>query len=383
MFETISTWLISAESRSGSLETVMSELAKRLIAAGLPLWRMHAAVLAMHPEVFARSVRWDRKKGIGVAISSKEILSNPAFVGSSVEAVLRSGTRIHVPLTAGELPYKQLYEIRDEGATDYVIFPVQLSAQRRTFLSLATDDKRGFTEAMIQAFEALLPALTIRLELESTRFSSETLLQLYLGQNAASRVLAGNFRRGAGQVMHAAVWLCDLRGFTTLADRLPVTEVVPVLDAYFEAMAQPVRKGGGEILKFIGDSILAVFPTEGDVAKSCRSAVDSARASIESFAATDSAKTHGLRVGVAVNLGEVMYGNIGASDRLDFTVIGAAVNECARMEAMCKSLGTPLIVSGAVAEHIDPDELAPLGAHVLRGVTSERPLFTLRQYAGK
>lgn len=379
MFESISTWLISEASRQQAVEPLMAELGQRLVAEGFPLWKMHVNILAMHPEVLGRSVRWTRG-GVTVDLSPRSITSNPAFVGSPIEAIRGGLPRIRVRLVEGELPYRQLVELRGQGGTDYFLLPITLGGDRRTFISLATDAPSGFTDEQLQGVEALLPALAIRFELESTRFSAETLLQLYLGPNAASRVLAGDFRRGTGQVIHAAVWLCDLRGFTALADRLPVTQVVPVLDAYFEAMAKPVSSEGGEILKFIGDSILAVFPTNGDPASACRRAVASASSSIDAFSATAPAREHGLRVGVAVNLGEVMYGNIGASDRLDFTVIGAAVNESARMESMCKALGTPLILSDAVAKHLDADELVPLGQHLLRGVTSERPLFTLVKF---
>jgi adenylate cyclase len=251
---------------------------------------------------------------------------------------------------------------------------------RRTFISIATDAPQGSADAQLRAFEVLMPPLETRLELESSRFSTETLLKVYLGANAAQRVLAGDFKRGTGQRIHAAIWLCDLRGFTALADRLPVNEVVPVLDAYFEAMAGSLS-AHGEILKFIGDSILAVFPTGDDEAAAARQAVASAQASLAAFAQSAPAKEHGLRAGVAVNLGEVMYGNIGARDRLDFTVIGGAVNETARMEAMCKPLKVPLVLSENIARHLDPHQLCPLGSHVLRGVSSEKPLFTLRQFA--
>lgn len=377
MFQDVGAWLIGAESREHELEHVMNELARRLIEKGLPLWRLNGAVLAMHPEVFARVVRWSRGLGVSVSVTPRDIVSSPAFVGSSVDAIIRGGvSRVHARLERGEVPFKQLAELKGDGGTDYAGFALELGRGRRTFLSLATDAIGGFTESQLAAFEAILPALAIRLELESTRFSSETLLQLYLGKNAASRVLAGDFRRGTGQVIPAAIWLCDLRGFTRLADRLPLAELVPVLDAYFEAMSGPVQEKGGEILKFIGDSILAVFPTEGNAAGACRRAVEAAVASLAAFAALPSAGAHELAAGVAVNLGDVMYGNVGAPDRLDFTVIGSAVNETARMEAMCKELGTALVIAEAVAAHLDASSLVPLGRHALRGVSGERTLFT-------
>lgn len=375
MYEGISDWLIGAESRGRDLSFVIQEIARRLTAKGLPLWRMHVPVLATHPEVLARSVRWSRDGGVEVGFSGREILSNPAYVGSPVEAILQKGlARVHARLEHGEVPYRQLLELRDQGGTDYAAFALELSGRRRSLLSVSTDAPGGFREAQLQAFEAILPALAIRLELESARFSSEMLLEIYLGKNAATRVLAGDFERGTGQLIHAAIWLCDLRGFTSLADRLPLEELVPVLDGYFEVVAAQVAGAGGEILKFIGDSILAVFPTETDAPGACRRAASAAAASIDAFASHAD-----LKIGVGVNLGDVMYGNVGAKDRLDFTVIGPAVNEAARMEGMCKELGIPLILSESVARHL-PDA-HPLGNHTLRGVSSPRPLFTLARYA--
>lgn len=381
VYGAIAAWLIGAESRQRKLEDVLGELARQLIAAGLPLWRMHVSVLAMHPEVFGRSVRWARDGVVTVDLSTTTLFSSPAYVGSSVEAIHKGLDRVHARLEEGHVPYAQLQELRDQGGTGYAAFALELGEGRRTFISFSTDARGGFRDDQLAAFEALLPALTIRLELESTRFSTETLLQLYLGRNAATRVMAGDFRRGTGQVLHAAIWLCDLRGFTTLADRLPLANVVPVLDAYFETMARPVHEGGGEILKFIGDSILAVFPTGDDEAAACRRAVTAASAGIEAFAALAAANEHGLRVGVGVNVGDVMYGNIGAPDRLDFTVIGPAVNEAARMESMCKELRTALVLSEAVAKHLPSEDRIPLGSHALRGVSTPRPLFTLPRHA--
>lgn len=378
----IAAWLVSAESRRQPLEAIIGRLAEKLIEAGLPLWRLRCTVLAMHPDVFGHAVMWSRGEEVKISVATAQTLASPSYVGSPVQAIHQGLPRVRQRLEQGQVDYPQLQEVRAAGGTDYFAVGLDFGPGRRSFISLATDQKGGFDDAHLVQFERLLAPLETRLELESSRFSTETLLKVYLGPNAAERVLAGDFKRGTGQRIHAAIWLCDLRGFTSLADRLPVTEVVPVLDAYFEAMSRPLSDGG-EILKFIGDSILAVFPTGTDEAAAARRAVKAARASLDAFNASAVAKQHGLQAGVAVNLGEVMYGNIGAVDRLDFTVIGGAVNETARMESMCKPLKTQLVLSETVARYLDPHELCPLGSHVLRGVSSEKPLFTLGAYAPK
>lgn len=376
----IADWLVSAGCRHQALDPFFAELGQRLLGAGLPLWRMRCTVLAMHPDVFGRAVMWIRGGELKVLFATAETMSSPAYLGSPVEAIHAGAQRVRQRLERGEVEYPQLAEVRAGGGTDYLALALDFGGGRRSFISITTDAPGGFDDGQLAAFETLLPALETRLELESTRFSMETLLKVYLGPNAAQRVAAGDFKRGTGQRIHAAIWLCDLRGFTNLADRLPVQELVPVLDAYFESMAGPLAEGG-EILKFIGDSILAVFPTGDGEAAAARRAVKAAAASLEAFAQSEPARAHGLKAGVAVNLGEVMYGNIGARDRLDFTVIGAAVNETARMEAMCKPLKTPMVLSESVARYLDPHALCPLGSHVLRGVSTERPLFTLAKFA--
>jgi adenylate cyclase len=202
--------------------------------------------------------------------------------------------------------------------------------------------------------------------------SARRLLDVYLGQNAAERVLSGGFRRGSGQLLTAAIWYCDLRGFTSLSDRLPTREVVPLLDRYFETVAGPVVARGGEILKFIGDAVLAVFPTGPEGPRSaCERALAAAEESLRVVA-----DLRPLSIGVGLHLGEVMYGNIGARERLDFTVIGAAVNEVCRVESLCKELSVPLLMTGRFAEQLAHQGCVPLGLHALKGVAEPQPVFT-------
>jgi adenylate cyclase len=378
--ERVHHWLVSAASRQRALEDFFGELGDQLEAAGLPLCQMRCAVLAMHPDVFGRALRWTRGGPVTANMATQQTLNSSDYLQSPVQALHAGAARVRQRLERGEVGYPQLEQLRASGVTDYLAVALTFSAGRRSFLSIMTDVPGGFDDAQLEAFERLLPALETRLELESTRFSLRTLLEVYLGPNAAQRVAAGDFKRGTGQCIRAAIWLCDLRGFTALTDRLPVQEVVSVLDASFEAMAGPLAEGG-EILKFIGDSLLAVFPVVDDEAAAARRAVRAAAASLAAFATSAPALAHGLRVGVAVNLGEVMYGNIGARERLDFTVIGAAVNEAARMESLCKPLGVPLVLSESVARHLEPTERHALGHHALRGVSGARPLYTLAQFA--
>jgi adenylate cyclase len=218
------------------------------------------------------------------------------------------------------------------------------------------------------------------------RHGLRSLLEVYLGKNAAQQVLTGSFRRGAGQLLSAAIWFCDLRGFTAFSDARPATEVVATLDRYFETVGGAVEAEGGEILKFIGDAMMAVFPVaEAGPGESCRKALAAASralAGLEQLNADRSARGQDeLRVGIALHLGDVMFGNIGARSRLDFTIIGHSVNEAARLESLSKELHVPLVLSGTFVRAAGMTDAKLLGMYQLRGVRAAQEVFTLASLA--
>jgi adenylate cyclase len=217
-------------------------------------------------------------------------------------------------------------------------------------------------------------------------------LDAYLGPNVAARVLAGSIKRGSGDAVRAVIWVADLRGFTHLSDRLQPADIIALLNAYFEVMAGAVLAQGGEVLKFIGDGLLAVFPFEsfGTAAQAARAALEAAHQALRGLdrlnaqppsqlAGVDGWRP--LRAGIALNEGEVFFGNIGAPERLDFTVIGAAVNEASRVEALQKTLKRDILITEAVAKHLD-GALDHLGAHQVRGVSTPISIFSPRVDAG-
>lgn len=276
---------------------------------------------------------------------------------------------------AAQLDYPVCRELAAEGFTDYVARGLGFSDGRKGPMTMATRCPDGFSDEQLASLEPVWPALALRLELASAYIATSSLLEVYLGQNAARRVLAGEFVRGSGTSLRAAVWTCDLRDFTGLSDRLPPLEVTGLLDAYFERVVDAVTRHGGEVLKFIGDAILAVFPADEDPGPACARALAAARLAVASIEQTNAARAERLVIGVALHLGEVFYGNIGGSGRLDFTVIGAAVNEACRLEALCKSLGAPIILSAAFREHLADADLVDLGEHPLRGVRRPQRVF--------
>jgi adenylate cyclase len=242
-------------------------------------------------------------------------------------------------------------------------------------VSWTTDRAGGFTDLDIWFLADLVPLLALRLEIEAARFEAGVLLATYLGAEAARRVLAGDIRRGEGRTIRAALWYSDLRGFTALADR---SNVIAVLNRYFECAVGAVEAEGGEILKFIGDAVLAIFPADADAGTACAAALRAAYDADRRLAVeNESRRTAGqaaLAQTVALHLGDVTFGNIGGPDRLDFTVIGAAVNELARLEELAPALGDTIVASGSFAAAC-PCPLLARGRHRLRGVADPIEVF--------
>ena len=245
--------------------------------------------------------------------------------------------RCRLDLPAAELAHPVLLELKAAGGTDYLVLPLAMedaltpftiSAYRRQWIAFATDLATGFSDEDVAAMRELLPFISQRLTHECSKQAARSLLRIYLGANAAERILAGQFRRATAQAIRAVIWYCDMRGFTALSDANPAAEVVKTLDAYFDCVASPIDDHGGEVLKFIGDAVLGIFPIEdagpGEPCRRALAAVDDARANLARLNADRATRGEpALGLGIALHAGEVMYGNIGAKNRLDFTVIGA------------------------------------------------------------
>lgn len=375
----ITSHLLDAATRSRGLGETLTSLAARLQEVGVPVRRMRTSVTTKHPELFVLAVMWHAERGTEVRDGKRELLSTPTFLESPVAEVRAGAPRIRCRLTGpdADLSYAIARELAADGLTDYVVHPLIFGTGERTYFSFATDAPEGFSDDHLALFEALLPVLSVRVELESTGYALSSLLQVYLGHNAASRVLEGAFLRGTGQPIHAAVWFCDMRGFTTLADRLPAAEVVTILDRFFESVAGPIAPHGGEVLKFIGDAVLAIFPVQADGAgAACERALAAAHAAVAGVAAQNAAgTTPTVDLGIGLHVGEVMYGNIGAPNRLDFTVIGAVVNEVCRVESLCRALASPILMTSAFAALCDRGRVESRGVHALKGVSAPQEIF--------
>ncbi len=248
--------------------------------------------------------------------------------------------------------------------------------------SWTTDAPGGFTDAQIELVAAMLPTLALAFTLRTTRQTARTLVTTYLGSDAAERVLAGNVVRGRAEPLRAVVWFSDLAGFTRISETVGPAGMLALLNAYAEVQVDAIEAHGGHVLKFIGDGILAIFPEEG-AAPACARALDAAvdcRARMAALSGErKAADLPVVDAHLALHVGDLLYGNVGSPRRLDFTVLGPAVNEAARIEALCGSLDQAVVVSWAFAEAAGDarSRLVSLGRYALKGVSRPQEMFTL------
>jgi adenylate cyclase len=280
------------------------------------------------------------------------------------------------PLSDSDFPI--LHELREKGDTDYLIASLELSPGVFSYISCSTDRPGGFSDADIALWDELQVPLAATVADLSTRMALQSLLTTYLGAKAADCVLSGQFKRGDGQSMEAVVWFSDLRGFTAFADRHTTTEVMDRLNRYFDVVGTALEAHGGEILKFIGDGVLAVLPLveERPASEVVMAALEAARWTVDTLTRTGAEDDTPFDVGIGLHAGRVTFGNVGTPRRLDFTTIGGPVNEAARIESLCKPLGHRVLVSKVVAELAQGVGLTSVGTHHLRG--SRRPIELFR-----
>ena len=374
-------WLLHKGRRLQSREEVVRELCERVRAEGMPIERVAFFFWALHPQYFGVALFWDGRKvsvtpGSYEVMQSAEYRDSPAVRISGGERVLRR----RLELGGDQLDLPVLRELAAQGMTDYVIAEVVFSDGGRNSVSLATRRAGGFADHDIAEVQKLLHPFAMVMEIFTRRDLARTLLETYLGRMSGSRVLEGQIRRGDGEPIEAVIWFSDLRDSTPLAQALGEQGLLDLLNDYFQCTAGAVLEHGGEVLRFIGDASLAVFPMAGDGAAACAHAASAARAARSRAQAANARRTAAgqpaFRLGIGLHLGRVLYGNIGTENRLEFSVIGAAANETARIEALSKETGRDVVLSAAVAACL-PEPCAPLGRFALRGVGEPVDVYAL------
>lgn len=389
-------WILGEGWDAPALPDLVRALCEEMVALGIPLCRMKLHVRILHPQYLGTSYTWTRGHDeIEEFNVTYAVLKHERYRSSPFKAIFDDGVggvrrRLDIPGIA--LDYPLLEELRAGGATDYVAMPLVFTDARRNAITFAADRPGGFATGELDRIYGMLPVLARLLEVHALRRTARTILETYLGRVSGERVLKGLVRRGDGEDIDAVIWFSDLRSSTPLADVLPRPVFLELLNSYFEAMASPVLAHGGEVLRYIGDALLAIFPLgNGDSAiagavppaepaAACSRALAAAREAIARMEALNQTRMGRgeppLRFGIGLHIGAVMYGNIGVDERLEFTVIGAAANEAARLEAVCKTLDRPLVLSAELARLVE-EPLLSLGVHALRGVREPHEVLTL------
>ena len=333
-------WLMTEGRYITDAKSFLESFAACLRDAGVDVSRITTGVPVLHPQLFSFSSLWERDKGVTQRLYRADPGQDAILANSPIRSAydgIPFRSRLTSPAKKQEFPI--LTELRNAGVTDYVVLPVPFSDGTNKAFSLSTTRVDGFYDGEIALFAAMMPAVAVNLEIQALRRMARTLLDTYVGRQSGGRVLAGQIRRGMGETINAVIWLSDLRGFTSLSESSPRDELIEMLNCYFGPMCDAVEASGGEVLKFIGDSVLAIFPTERTrpprvtTSRSGALGAGGHRRREVRRAASGAPQIH---YGLALHVGDVMYGNIGGDARLDFTVIGPAVNLTSRIESMCK-----------------------------------------------
>ncbi|HZR72134.1 adenylate/guanylate cyclase domain-containing protein [Bradyrhizobium sp.] len=375
-------WLTNDVREERFIDNIFAEMCLRLQRAGIPLKRATLHVLIQHPQWLGAKIMWaDGMRNAEITRVDHDVRGRSEFIGSPASEIFEGATEVRENL-AGDPARRRKHAIYDEmramGLTEYIAWPLYHTLGKRHMVTFATDRAAGFDEAHIASLRKMLPILALVSEIRVKNRLARTLLETYVGSHAGELILAGATRRGTGTTVRAAIMICDLRDFTHISDNWPRDDVIDLLNGYFDAMSEPIARHGGEILKFMGDGLLAIFPlSEPSACADLLRAVAEAR---QAMSALNEKNTEAgrapLNFGIGVHVGDVMYGNIGSSARLDFTVIGPAVNMASRLETLTKQVGKNVLLSHAFADLVKAEfELERVGEFPVRGFSEPVELF--------
>ena len=395
-------WAVGEGLRGIDAASLFDGLCRRLVGAGVPLWRGFAGMPTLHPQWGGYGYTWWRHLNSIQPMQfergdeyEREVLDSPfGYLMRQAEISAGDGDpwpylRRRLVGADAQLDFPNLKRHAAAGATDYFAEVVRFGADgdpsRGTGIgySFATDRPEGFSDNDLVLLKAVLPVVSLATMTHAGHAIASGLLAAYLGGDAGRRVHAGAIERGSVEKIRAVLWYADIRTFTALADATPGEVVIELLDEVFETLTASLRPRGGEVLKFLGDGMLAIFPFEDRTRKQvCRQALDAAAEAMRAIDRLNAVRLDtgkpAVAVDLALHLGEVLYGNVGAVDRLDFTVIGPAVNEAARIETLCEPLGRRVLVSAELAATVgESRRLVLLGCHKLRGVREAREVYGL------
>jgi adenylate cyclase len=375
-------WLTNETRDERFLDNIFAELCLRLQRAGISVKWATLHLMILHPQWVGSRIMW--ADGMRVAQLKRvdyDVRERSEYIGSPANEIHDGATEVRENLERDATLGRKhpVYDgMRAKGFTDYVAWPLYHTLGSQHIVAFATDRPGGFDDAHIDRLLKLLPVLALVSEIRMKNRLARTLLETYVGSRAGELILSGATRRGSGTTVRAAIMICDLRDFTGISNNWPRDDVIDLLNDYFDAMSEPIARHGGEILKFIGDGLLAIFPLS--VPSACANllhAVAEGRQAIVGLNEKNSRTGRApLNYGTGVHVGDVMYGNIGSRTRLDFTVIGPAVNMASRLETLTKQLGRTVLLSRAFADFVESDfDLERVGEYPVRGFNDPIELF--------
>jgi adenylate cyclase len=381
-------WLVHDGRMISDPARLVEALAEKMVAAGSPLSRFTVGLQTIHPQWRTMGIQWRQGEGVKQAGRPHGIEDTPAYIGSPIQevAVTRGPIRYHLDKLTPK-NHEVLHELAAMGGTDYYATPMRVAFGRTPAITFMTDRPGGFADSDIEKFDRLLDYMAPIVESRIGNRLSQTLLETYLGRIVGEQILDGLIKRGDGREINAVLWFSDLRDFTGLNERLPPSDVLELLNNYLQLVGDALAAHGGEILKFIGDGVMAYFPADDALFLPyvTNSAIAAARRLMSDIEAANEARAAGgldpVRFGVGLHVGPVTFGNVGTEDRLDFTVIGPAVNRTARLESLTKELHVPVLASAEFnASSTTP--MKSMGMHRLRGVPEPVEVFTLPDASG-
>lgn len=380
----VGSWLAEKGRLIPTPTAFVEQVMTRVVAAGVPVWRMYIGLQLIHPQLQAMGYLWRRGEPVEAIPRAFGIQFTPAYIGSPIQEVREQARSVRYRLDVlTDKHHLVLHEIKAGGGTDYFSLPMHIRRDGpMPVVAFATDATDGFSEADIADLTRLVDMIGAVTEMHIEHSVADTIANTYLGPQVGQRILNGAIRRGDGEEIRAVLWFSDLRDFTGLNERLPPDQVLELLNNYFQLVGNALAAHDGEILKFIGDGVMAYFPAEDALflPMVTANALNAARQVIGDVEAANEARAAGgaepVRFGIGLHVGTVTFGNIGTEDRLDFTVIGSAVNRASRLEGLTKALGVQVCASADFNE-VCAQPMKSLGTHRLRGVPKPVEIFTL------
>jgi adenylate cyclase len=378
-------WILRDGRKLETLSELFDQFCWRLVGGRVPVWRASLHGFRLHPQMRGVGLRWWHDEGIVEEFAVKHgAETDGEFAVSPIRQTIIDGvTRRYPPGDPAwhELPL--LRRLAGLGVTDYLTIPLGRFNTRSIAVTFSTLALGGYMNEHIDTLQSTAPALGAVVEAHLLRRVTDDLLQTYLGREAGRRVISGEIMRGQGAGVRAIVMATDLREFTRISDLLPPGDIIELLDDYFECVCSAVHARGGEVLKFIGDGVLAIFPTQdNNQAEAALRAVTAAQDTLAQLRELNRMRAWAerpvLKAGIGLHLGDVIFGNVGAQDRLDFTVIGPDVNLAFRLESLTKQLKIPIVTSRAFAQTA-PAQFTSLGHQQVRGLGASVEVFTLAE----